>query len=230
MPMGVWDKLAKTLIWRQLDFIHGQRVLDFGSGEGYTAAHFALDNEVTAIEPDEAAVAHRAHGAYRQLTGTTPLLNTFPDGAFDVILCHNVLEYAQDRENIVQTFSRLLVPGGLLSVVKHNRPGRVLQMAVLLNRFDAAHALLDGADSTGMYGDIHYYDDADIPRWCDALRLTRCVGLRTFFDLQQNQEIQQDAAWQEQLLRLEERVGETEPYRQIAFFHHNFYRKQDTEG
>lgn len=230
--LSPWEYLMKQLTWRKLRHIRGLRVLDFGSGDGVTADYMAQWNDVTAIEPDAAAVANRsAEHTYTQLTGSTELLRAMPEAAFDAILCHNVLEYAVDRAEIVREFGRLLKPGGMLSVVKHNRPGRVMQMAVLLNNFDEANALLDGADSqAAKYGAIRYYDDADLTAWCPELQQTEVCGLRTFFDLQQNQEIQQDASWQERMLVLEERVAQLEPYRSVAFLHHIILRKGPPHG
>lgn len=227
--MGTWEYLMKQLTWRQLTFVRGMRVLDFGSGEGHTAEHLAGWNSVTAVEPDAQAVRNRAVGnPYTQLTGGVELLADMPDGSFDVILCHNVLEYAAAREAIVRELARLLVPGGTLSVLKHNRPGRVMQMAVLLNRFEEANALLDGADGHAeRFGAIRYYEDDDLTRWCPEMHRRAVYGLRTFFDLQQNQEIQKDEQWQEQMLALEERVADMEPYRSAAFLHHVLLTKEE---
>ena len=51
--IAAWGLLQKRMTWEQLKFIHNKRVLDFGSGNRITADHFAIDNEVIAIEPDE---------------------------------------------------------------------------------------------------------------------------------------------------------------------------------
>lgn len=222
-----WETLMKRLIWAQLGELRGLRILDFGSGEGVTADHFAGDNAVTAVEPDESAIARRSREhAYTQLTGSTEVLRTLPEGRFDVILCHCVLEYTLDRADILAEFARLLAPDGFVSIVKHNRPGRVFQMAVLLNNFGHAHELLDGADGqSAEYGAIRYYDDADLTRWCPSFRVESVRGLRTFFDLQQNQAIQRETDWQERMFRLELRVAEAEPYRSAAFLHHVILRR-----
>ena len=223
-----WESLMKRMVWQQLGEIRGQRILDFGSGEGVTACRLARDNEVTAIEPDENAVKRRwQEHSYRQLTGSTDQLRMLPNAYFDLILCHNVLEYAPDRAEIMREFARVLKPDGVLSVVKHNRAGRVMQLAVLLNEFERAHRLLDGTGGeTGRYGLINHYEDEDLIRWCDAFQIERTLGMRTFWDLQQNQEIQKDAAWQENMLALEMRVSELEPYRSIAFCHHLLLKKR----
>lgn len=223
-----WELLLKKIVWQQLGDIRGKKILDFGSGIGVTANHYAICNEVIAIEPSEESVAQRwKKNTYQQIVGSTGALRNLPDESFDMILCHNVLEYAQDREDIMREFYRLLKPDGMISVVKHNRPGRVMQMVVLLNEFDKAHALLDGKDGTAsQYGTIHYYEDKDIAKWCNSLRIEKVSSIRTFWDLQQNQECHKDPAWQEKMIEMELRVSEIEEYRDIAFFHHLIVRKQ----
>lgn len=219
---GTWDKLLKRILWSQLGEIEGKRILDFGSGYGITASHYAKNNHVIAIEPDAEGVEERCkENEYEQIIGSLNELRKLDDESFDIIFCHNVLEYASEREEIVREFYRLLKPNGMLSIVKHNRPGRVMQMAVLLNDFEKANNLLDGKDgAASKYGVIHYYEDSDITKWCINLSAIKTYGIRTFWDLQQNQEIQETPEWQEKMIQLEMRVSEMEEYRAIAFFHH----------
>lgn len=217
-----WEALMKCMVWQQIGEIENKRILDFGSGTGVTANHYAKKNSVVAIEPSEEAVNNRwKENSYEQLAGSTDKLKELPSESFDIILCHNVLEYALDREDILAEFARLLKPDGYISLVKHNRPGRVMQMVVLLNDFEHANRLLDGKDgTTSRYGAIHYYEDSEIEKWCSRLKIIKTLGMRTFWDLQQNQECHKDAGWQEKMLQIEHRVEDVEEYKQIAFFHH----------
>ena len=75
-------------------------------------------------------------------------------------------------------------------------------------------------------GPIRYYEDSDVTAWCPALRLKRCYGLRTFWDLQQRQEMHADRDWQHRMLALERRVSQVDSFRQTAFFHHLILRKE----
>lgn len=222
-----WEALMKRMVFLQLGEIKNKRILDFGSGIGVTASHLAEHNEVIAIEPSKESVDKRwTDNTYEQLIGSTEKLYEFADETFDMIVCHNVLEYVSDREVIVREFSRILKPGGMISVVKHNRPGRVMQMVVLLNDFEQAYSLLDGNDGvTSQFGAIHYYADADIEKWCPDLKIVKTLGMRTFWDMQQNQEIHKDADWQDKMIEMEMRVSELDEYRNIAFFHHLFITK-----
>ena len=59
--LPAWERLFKEIIWKQLGEIKDQCILDFGSGEGITADHFAGDNTVTAVEPWEEMLIRSFH-------------------------------------------------------------------------------------------------------------------------------------------------------------------------
>lgn len=223
-----WEKLMKVIVWQQMGEIKNKQILDFGSGIGVTADYLAKCNDVTAIEPDEESVKERwQENQYCQIIGGLKELKDFKDESFDMIVYHNVLEYAkEERIEIVNEFARLLKKDGKISLVKHNRPGRVMQMVVLLNDFESANSLLDGNDGmTSKFGAIQYYKDSDIEKWCDKLKITKTLGMRTFWDMQQNQELHRDYSWQQKMMKMELRVSDIDEYKNIAFFHHLFLEK-----
>lgn len=228
LELPAWDRLFKRIVWQQMGDISGKRILDFGSGEGITADHFAANNEVVAIEPSEDMLANAwKDNKYEQIVGDVSSLSKMPDSSFDMIICHNVLEYIDDKKQVITELSRLLKTGGILSLVKHNRAGRVMQMAVLLDDFDRANALLDRKDgSSTQFGAIRYYDDDDISKWDRKLKLIDTFGIRTFWDLQQNQEKHNSEEWQLKMVQLENRVSKIQEYRDIAFFHHLVFTKK----
>lgn len=222
MELQPWELLLKKLVWKQLDFIDGKKVLDFGSGHGITASHFATNNEVVAVEPSEEMLATTdMENEYLQIKGGIEKLKELEKDSFDVILCHNVLEYVEDKEEILKEFDRLLKPEGIISVVKHNRAGRVMQMVVLLNDFEEAKNLLNGGNSMAkQFGEIKYYEDEFLTNILKGYKVIKNYGIRTFWDLQQNQEMHKDSEWQDKMLEIEEMVSEIDEYREIAFFHH----------
>lgn len=226
--MAPWELLQKQMIWQQLSFVHNLKVLDFGSGAGITANYFAADNEVLAVEPDEEMISGRVDdNRYTQVKGGLEVLKELEADSFDVILCHNVLEYAEGRIEIIKEFERLLKDNGFLSIVKHNRAGRVMQMVVLLNNFEHANELLSGENGHAQrFGTINYYDDEDILKWTNKFIVNKVYGIRTFWDLQQNQEIQKDKEWQKKMLAIETRVSDIDEYKAIAFFHHIILQKK----
>lgn len=222
-----WELLPKKLIWDRLSYIENKRVLDYGSGNGITSNHFAKNNEVVAIEPNKEVLKERFNeNSYAQINGSINALKILEDESFDVVMCHCVLEYIDDKVEVLREFKRILKPNGQLSIVKHNRAGRVMQMVVLLNKFEHANELLDGNDgSSAQYGSIQYYNDDDIEKWVDGLELISLTGLRCFWHLQQNQEIHNDTEWQEKMLEIEKRVSTMHEYIDVAMFHHLIYKK-----
>ena len=119
-------------------------------------------------------------------------------------------------------------PGGHLSIVKHNHPGRIMQKAVFENALDEAISLLKGGDLSVLnFGTVRYYDAEELLRQMPGMTLEKMFGVRTFWALQQDNAIKEQPEWQEKMFRLERLVYEEDPYRQIAFFHHLLLRKKD---
>ena len=228
IELPAWERLLKKIVWAQIGDICGKSILDFGSGEGVTANHFAEDNNVVAIEPSEDMLVNRwADFEYKQIQGDVTTLSDFEDNTFDMIICHNVLEYIEDKKHVLDELHRVLKPQGVLSIVKHNRAGRVMQMAVLLDELEKANELLDGKNSTASkFGAIRYYEDEMISEWSPGLTIKDCFGIRTFWDLQQNQEKHNSEEWQSRMMQLEMRVSQMDEYRNIAFFHHLLVSKE----
>lgn len=229
--LPTWEYLQKKMIWDQLDTIRNKKILDYGSGEGHTANMLAKSNDVTAIEPSEEMLSKQViDNAYVQIKGDLQALRDLEDRSFDMIVCHNVFEYTHDRALILKEFSRILKDEGVLSIVKHNRAGRVMQMVSLLNKFGRANAVLDGEHGIAQkYGSIMYYTNDDLLTWLPDFSIKKSFGIRTFWALQQNQEIHTDKNWQSEMLAMEHRVSELDDFRSIASFHHLILERKTME-
>lgn len=130
--LPAWERLFKKIVWKQLGNLEGKKILDFGSGEGITANHFAEKNDVTAIEPSEDMLSNaQKEYEYTQILGDVNALSTFNDETFDIIICHNVLEYIDDKEAVVKALVQVLKKGGILSIAKHNRAGRMTSSGII---------------------------------------------------------------------------------------------------
>jgi S-adenosylmethionine-dependent methyltransferase len=51
------------------------------------------------------------------------------------------------------------------------------------------------------------------------------LGIRTFWGLQQNNEIKYNKAWQEKMFELEMKVSDIDDFIKISFFNHILFRK-----
>ena len=215
-----WGQLYYDILFEQLQDIKGKRVLDFGSGFGLVANHLAKENQVLAVEPNEEMVALRTQDySYQQLVGSLDQLASLEDASFDVILCHNVLEYVENRKAVLKEFTRLLKPGGMLSIVKHNEVGRVLQLVVFEYDTRMALALLAGQDlETRSMGLAQAYN-LDAAFVDLGLEVQNYQGIRVFYGLQDNRFKGQEG-WRESMLEMELAVCQEPPYRDMAFFQH----------
>jgi 2-polyprenyl-6-hydroxyphenyl methylase / 3-demethylubiquinone-9 3-methyltransferase len=108
----------------------GRKTLDVGCGGGILAEEFAqLGCDVTGIDPSERSIeAARAHARQEGLTidyvpGSGESL-PFPDSAFELAYCCDVLEHVNDVGRVIAEVARVLEPGGLFFYDTINRTFR----------------------------------------------------------------------------------------------------------
>ncbi len=224
-----WGIMFYKLIWEQLPQITNSKILDFGSGLGITANHLAENNDVVAIDPNVDMVEMRMHdNNYQQIIGDIEQLRQQQDNSFDVVVCHNVLEYAKERKDIFREFYRVLKPNGIISIIKHNHNGRIMAKAVFENNLDEAIRLINGGEAKAAYfGEVDYYGINDIREWIGDLdiNIEKVLAIRSLFGLHPNNEIRYDPVWQEKMFELEMKVSSIDDFVNIAFYNHILLKK-----
>lgn len=81
------------------------------------------------------------------------LATLFADARFDLIVCHNVLEFVGDVSGVLRDAVRMLrQPSGIISILVRNHPGEVLKAALVSGDLDAAERNL-----TAEWGDEALY-------------------------------------------------------------------------
>jgi S-adenosylmethionine-dependent methyltransferase len=125
------------------------RALDLGCGTGAIAVRLArLGIHVTLLDSSP-AMLDIAQGAAREGGVTdkvllhhgdaTQLANLFPARSFDVIVCHNILEYVADPGAVLRGAARVLRDSSaILSVLARNQAGEVLKAAIQAGDLAAA--------------------------------------------------------------------------------------------
>jgi S-adenosylmethionine-dependent methyltransferase len=127
--------------------------LDLGCGTGAIAVRLAQQGfHVTLLDSSQAMldIAQQAAldaGVSGQITPKygeiTKLRALFDSGKFDVILCHNVLEYIDDPDAVLQNAAGLLRnSSAILSVLVRSQTGEVLKAAIQTGDLDAAEDAL----------------------------------------------------------------------------------------
>ena len=225
-----WGKMFYEMIYKQLDISDEKRIriLDFGAGFCITANHYAGNHEVIAVEPNEEMYSLRVEeNDYTLITQGLDYLKTVPDDSVDVALCHNVLEYVENREEILKELARVVKPGGILSVIKHNLLGRVMGSAVLGDDPGAALDLLNNISEDSMFGNRSVYSNEFlIETLAQDMMLCDTYGIRAFFGLSSNNGIKSSDEWYLPMLELEIRASAMDEFKKIAFFNHLIFKKK----
>ncbi len=218
-PIG---KLFYATVHEQLGDLKDKKILDFGSGFAFTTDFLAKNNDVTAVEPDESMVnASRCTNKYKLIYGSIEEIKKLDSESFDIIICHLVLEYMQERAELLSEFCRLLKKDGFVSVVRHNKPGRIIQAVVQDYDIVDAKRLLKGENSVSpAFGEIDDYENEDLETWANnKLQIKKTYGVRSLASLH-GENLQNSEGWLENMIEMERELLQHKLYADIAYFNH----------
>ncbi len=130
------------------------RVLDVGGGTGATAVQLTrLGCHVTLLDSSQEmlqiaeSVANPVLGSGKitlKHGDAAQLADLFPDASFDVVLCHNTLEYVDDPDAVLRGVANVVRDSSaVISVLVRNRAGEILKAAILEGDLDSAERALD---------------------------------------------------------------------------------------
>lgn len=122
-----FEKLHHLLRLIPFDEYRGRRVLEVGCGAGTDLLRFARGGaRVTGVDAARSAIAlARQNFSQQQLDASLQVADgealPFPDGAFDLVYAHGVIQYAADDRRVVAECRRVLASGGLAIFQVYNR-------------------------------------------------------------------------------------------------------------
>lgn len=179
-----WDTVAALLGETPLD------VVDIGGGTGgFAVRAAAAGHRVSVVDPSPdalAALARRARERGVEVAGHQGDLADLadvvgPDSA-DLVLCHGVLEMADDTAQALASIARVLRPGGRLSLLVAQRSAAVLARA-MAGHFAQAEELIDRTDPVGRSGRRFTPAEAEAALAAAGLTVEGVYGVRVFADL-----------------------------------------------
>ena len=222
-----WGKIQYEITFAQLEHIKERKILDFGSGFGLVSQFLAKNNEVVAIEPQQEMLFAYSNNSYEKILGSLEQVKKFESESFDIVLCHNVLEYIDKdcRVNYLSELKRVLKRNGKLSIIKHNQVGKIMQAVVFSNDVDQALDLLNGNEFKSVsfsQGTTYTIDEL---LQMSKMKLENYQAIRTFYSLQMN-EVKMKDNWLEKMTEMELAVCNLYPYKDISFLQHVWLVKE----
>ncbi len=222
-----WGKIQYEITFAQLVHLKNKKILDFGSGFGLVSQFLGENNEVVAIEPEKEMLFAYPNHTYKKILGSLEQVEKFESESFDIVLCHNVLEYIEEnnRENYLAELKRVLKQDGKLSIIKHNQVGKIMQAVVFSNDVDQALELLKGNEfrSVSFNSGTTYTIDKLLEM--SKMKLENYQAIRTFYSLQMN-EVKTKDNWLEKMTEMELAVCDLYPYKDISFLQHIWLVKE----
>jgi S-adenosylmethionine-dependent methyltransferase len=217
-----WENLRRFLP----DHPTERSVLDLGGGTGAVSVRLAKkefhvvllesSQEMLGVAREEAqAQGVAARIAFRR-ADAAHLEELFGAQSFDIVVCHNLLEYVADPAVIVQKVAGVLRNGALVSVLVRNRAGEVLKAAIKSGDWGLARASLSAetvVDSL-FSKPVRVFDPkevVDMLAWA-GLHVVAQYGVRVFSDYR---DATGEAAYR-QLLELEMILGAQPKFADIA--------------
>jgi S-adenosylmethionine-dependent methyltransferase len=215
------------------------RVLDVGGGNGLdTLALATQGHSVTLLDLSTEMLAEaernvEKYGVAERVTFRQADLlavpSLFPEGAFDLILCHNVLQFVEDVSTTLQAICHPARPGGIVSILGTNRYSEAYRQALQQLNLEAAYASLSASStySSTFNTPIHMQAAEELN---EPLQNARCeviaqYGVRCLCDYVFDNEIKNDPTFFAQLERLEYAMSDLYPYYLLARLYQVIARK-----
>jgi phosphoribosylformimino-5-aminoimidazole carboxamide ribotide isomerase len=206
------------------------RILDAGGGNGLDSLRLArMNHHVDLIDISRQMLNDASVNA--ALAGVGDRLSThavdifdiadeFAENEFDIVLCHNVIQFVDEVKSVLEGLYRVLKPGGLLSLISTNQYSLPYQAAFLEQDLDKAFELLDPSDQYNVVFDIqaHEFRPDEVIEWLSSigLNLEKHYGIRCLYNYWGTNELKQGSAVHEKLKRLEIELTERHPYNLTA--------------
>jgi len=131
IDVGIWLETDGVEFFKSIGMKEGQRVLDFGCGEGHYSVPAAKligeKGKLYAIDKDRQVLDRLADIKEKNKLGNIEVMQTesnisLKKNSIDFILCYDVIHYIKQRSTLYHEFHNVLKQNGVFSLYpKHNK-------------------------------------------------------------------------------------------------------------
>jgi len=206
-------------------------ILDAGCGFGQCSSMLALKGHHLTLCDISANMIDSAKADYHEkgIINAKFLHESIQDhlignrARYDLILCHAVLEWAEDPKEMLNCLNQMLKPEGYLSLMFFNKNGTILKAVLRGNFYPKDCGFLFGRSKS--LTPTNPLIPETVYQWMDALnlRIIKKSGVRVFYDYCDS--AKREGLSDEDVLNCELSFSQSEPFISIARYIHILCRK-----
>ena len=215
-------------------------ILDAGGGNGLDSLALArMNHHVHIADHSEkmlneakanAALAGVSGRIYTHAIDILGISREFDNNSFDVVLCHNVIQFMDDLEPLLEALYKVIRPGGFLSLITLNQYAQLYHSSYQEEDLDAAYrGITDSLQNNSIFDvDMHAYRADDLIQWFElqGYTLQKHYGIGCLYAYWMNQDVSDDNPQSEKLKALEIELIDRDPYKQIAQYFQLIVKKR----
>jgi len=216
----------------------GLKILDAGGGNGYVSIPFAQNGCQVVVADYSQAMLTDGQRLMSELgldssvsfvlTRLEDLSSVIHDQEFDVVMCHNVLQYVESVPAVLRSILRPLKSRGVVSIICMNRYSIAYHQAFLRDDLQAAKAAIGATETNTIFGSTARALAVD--EIVNMLESQGCViqadyGVRCMIDYWGDNERKAEPNTLAQLQELELALSAEYPYKLLARFFQVIARK-----
>ncbi len=206
------------------------RTLDAGGGNGIDSLALAQSGYQVDLVDTSLSMLHDLQAGADQ-SGVAHQLKThsfdireirkrFSADTFDLLLCHNVIQYSDDWEDLLTSMIAPLASGGLFSLMTRNKHSVPFDASLDDYEIEQLHELLEQPQGkSGVFDtDISFFTSGFLCQWlsCHGFNVVANYGVFCMYNHPNLSPTYEGAVNIDKLLTMEKHLGENSPYRETA--------------
>lgn len=206
------------------------RTLDAGGGNGLDSLRLAKMGYPVDLVDTSLSMLHDMKANADQLgVGNSVTTHSFDireikkrfnADSFDLLLCHNVIQYSDDWEDLLRSMLAPVTSGGIISLMTRNKHAVPFDVALDDYELDDLPALLEEPHGkSGVFdADISFFTTGFLTNWLQqhGYKTIADYGVFCLYNHQSVSERYDDAATVAKLHTLEMHLGNLSPYKETA--------------